>query len=328
MPGITLAGSSTSGQALVNSLPTIYSEFLLLRDATGVMRSCATGMTLKAHEGTTKNIINYGRVVAYNLTDGVDINQAQTLSDAKTSFTPAEVGVQVILGGRTMSRIQDPDLLSRTGRILNNAYDLKEDQDGTVQLASFTTLGGTTTVASPGMIAAVNGRLSMGNSYSSSTPNPEPAPKPWYTVLHPLSCVALAGRLGTFSATAGGGTTYGAAGGAHAGVNVNAAIDSGSIADDVVRRGLEAIGMVSGTIVKQDANIPLDSTGVAATGGGFSQEGLIYVSEIEPQLDPDTSDKSMRGAVELNLWGSYVWGLYRPTNYGVGLQFDASMPTS
>lgn len=326
MPGVTLAGSN---QALSTSLPTIYSEFLLLRDATGVMRSCATTMTLKPHEGTTKNIINYGRVIAFNLTDGVDINQAQTLSDAKTAFTPAEVGVQVILGGRTITRIQDPDLLSRTGRILNNAYDLKEDQDGTVQLASFTTLGTTTTVASPGFIAAVNGRLAMGNSYAAATPNPEPAPKPWYTVLHPLSAVALAGRLGAFNAVpGGGGTTYGAAGGAHAGVNVNAAIDSGSIADDVVRRGLEAIGTVSGTIVKQDANIALDSTGVAATGGGFSQEGLIYVSELEPQLDPDTSDKSMRGAVELNLWGSYVWGLYRPTNYGVGLQFDASMPTS
>lgn len=328
MAGITLAGSATSGQALTTSLPTIFSEFLLLRDATGVMRSCATMMELRAHEGTTKNIVNYGRVVAYNLTDGVDINQAQTLSDAKTSFTPAEVGVQVILGGRTMTRIQDPDLLSRTGRILNNSYDLKEDQDGTVQMASFSVLGGTTTVASPGYIAAVNGRLSMGNSYAAATPNPEPAPDPWYVVLHSLSGVALAGRLAAFNAVPGGtGTTYGAAGGAHVGVN-NVIADSGSRADDIQRQGLKAIGEVSGTIVKLDPNIPLDPTGVAATGAGFSQEGLIYVSELEPRLDPDTSDKSMRGAVELNLWGSYVWGLYRPTNYGVGLQFDASMPTS
>ena len=148
MAGVTLAGAAGSTAALQTSLPTIYSEFLLLRDYTGVIRSTATMMTLKPHEGTTKNIINYSRVQAFNLTDGVDINQAQTLSDTKTSFTPGEVGVQVILGGRTMTRIQDPDLLSRTGRILNTAYDLKEDQDGAGQYTSYTTIGATGTAGS------------------------------------------------------------------------------------------------------------------------------------------------------------------------------------
>lgn len=324
MPGVTLAGSN---QALANSLPTIYSEFLLLRDATGVMRSCATTMELKPHEGTTKNVINYGRVVAYNLTDGVDINQAQTLSDAKTSFTPAEVGVQVILGGRTMSRVQDPDLLSRTGRILNNAYDLKEDQDGCVQLQSFTAIGATGQVIAPGHLAAANGRLAVGNAFAAGV-NPEPAPEPWYTVIHPLTAVALAGRLAPLATTPAGGTAYGVAGGAHAGTSVTIGVDTGGLGERIIREGIGALGMVSGTMVKQDANIPLASTGVDATGASFSKEGLIYVSEIEPKLDPDDSDKSMRGAVELNLWGSYVWGLYRSSVYGVGLTFDASMPTS
>ena len=71
-----LAGS---GQALDASLPTIYREFRLLRDETGVMRSCATSMKLSAHEGSTKYINNYGRVVAYNVSDGADIAQAQDL---------------------------------------------------------------------------------------------------------------------------------------------------------------------------------------------------------------------------------------------------------
>lgn len=324
MAGVTLAGSN---QALSTSLPVIYSEFLLLRDYTGVIRSTATSMTLKPHEGTTKNIINYGRVQAFNLTDGVDINQAQTLSDSKTSLTPAEVGVQAILGGRTMARIQDPDLLARTGRILNNAYDLKEDQDGAVQFQSFAALGATGQVISPGHLAAANGRLSVGNAFSSSS-GPEPAPGPWYAVIHPLSAVALAGRLTPFATTPAGGTAYGAAGGAHAGTSVTVGVDTGGLGASIIREGISALGMVSGTTVKQDANIPLASTGVDATSAAYSKEGLIYVSEIDPQLDPDTSDKSMRGAVELNLWGSYVWGLYRPTQYGVGLTFDASMPTS
>ena len=322
MPGVTLAGSS---QALSTSLPTIFSEFLLLRDATGVMRSCATSMQLRPHEGTTKNIINYGRVVAYNLTDGVDINQAQTLSDAKTSYTPAEVGVQVILGGRTVARVQDPDLLSRTGRILNNAYDLKEDQDGCTQLQSFTAIGATGQVIGPGHLAAANGRLSVGNAFGAGV-NPEPAPDPWYAVIHPLTAVALAGRLVPYATTPAGGTAYGVAGGAHAGTSIT--VSPTEYPADIVRDGIAALGRVAGMTVKQDANIPLLSTGVDATGGAFSKEGLIYVSELEPQMDTDTSDKSMRGAAEINVWGSYVWGLYRPTVYGVGLTFDSSMPTS
>jgi hypothetical protein len=36
----------------------------------------------------------------------------------------------------------------------------------------------------------------------------------------------------------------------------------------------------------------------------------------------------MRGAVELNCWGSYVWGLYRSSAYGCEILVDASMPTS
>ena len=151
MPATTLAGA---GQALDASLPTVYREFRLLRDETGVMRSCATSMTLRAHEGNTKYINNYGRAVAFNVSDGADIQQAQTLADTATGYSPSEVAVQITLGGRTMRRVADPDLMGRTGRILNSAYDLKEDHDGCTQLASFTgtTLGSAGTVISPGHI--------------------------------------------------------------------------------------------------------------------------------------------------------------------------------
>src|SRR3990172_6704768 len=133
VPGITLLGSA---QAL-DLVPTIYSEFKILRDASGVMRSCATDMPLAPNTGPTKNILNYGRGVGYNVADGVDIAQAQTLSDANTTATPSEVAVQVLLAGSTMRRAPDPSLLKRTGTIMHAAYDLKEGSDGTGQLVSF-----------------------------------------------------------------------------------------------------------------------------------------------------------------------------------------------
>jgi len=96
---------------------------------------------------------------------------------------------------------------------------------------------------------------------------------------------------------------------------------------NLLSKGIGGLGMLAGLDVRQDANIPVTSTPSAA-GGAFSKQGMVYVSELEPRLDPDTSDKSLRGAVELNLWGSYVWGVYRAANYGVGITFDASLPTS
>ncbi len=137
-----LAGA---GEALDSSLDTIHSAFNLLRDETGVFRSTATHMTLKPHEGRSKLVNNYNRVVALDIADGVDAQQAQQLADTTTTYTPGEVIVQVLLPGSTMRRVADPELLRRTGRMLNNAYDLKEDQDGGLQMVNWTPIMGVAT---------------------------------------------------------------------------------------------------------------------------------------------------------------------------------------
>lgn len=315
---INLAGA---GEALDGSLPTIFSEFLLLRQETGVMRSTATDMTLTPHEGASKNVNNYGRVTAFNIADGVDIVQAQSLADTTTTYTPGEVAVQVILAGSTMRRVQDPQLMERTGRMLNNAYDLKEDSDGTAQLPSFVPImGASSDIIGPGMLTGAAARLGIGNDRT----NPEPAPTPWFTVLHPLQTHELLARI-TFTDVPTGTTTHIPTTGATNDTVIPGGPNAQSEA--FLRDGIGSLGRFAGATVKTDANISVDSSD-DASGATFSKEGLVYVSEVSPQLDPDTSDKSMRGAVELNLWGSYVWGLYRPDNYGVELLFDASLPTS
>ncbi len=316
---INLAGS---GEALDGSLPTIFSEFKLLRDETGVMRSTATRMDLTPHEGASKNVNNYGRVIAFDVADGVDITQAQSLADTTTTYTPGEMAVQVIMAGSTMRRVQDPQLQERTGKMLNNAYDLKEDSDGASQLSSFVPIMGVGgDFIGPGMITGAAARLGIGND----TANPEPAPKPWFTVLHPLQAHELLARIVPFTDVPTGTLTHiPTTGGTNDTVGPGA---GGSIGEDFMRRGIGSLGTYAGTTVKLDANLTVDS-GSDASGATFSQEGLNFVSEVEPTFAPDTSDESMRGAVELNLWGSYVWGLYRSSNYGVELLFDASLPTS
>jgi hypothetical protein len=317
----TLAGA---GQALDSSLPTVYRIFNTLRDEAGVARSCATGLTLGAHEGAVKYINNYGRAVAFNLQDGADMAQQQTLADTATGYQPTEVGVQITLGGRTMRRVADPDLMGRTAKILHNAYDLKEDGDGCTQLASFTgtTLGSAGVVVSPGIISAGAARVMVGNSRT----NPEPPNGDIFALIHPLSAHALHGRLIPYSNVPTGTNVYGADNGAHAGVTVT---NGGMTAsgDELRRKGYKAIGMVGGAIVKTDANIAVDASN-DATGAVFAKEGFIHVTELEPSLKWDTSDVSMRGAAEGNLFGSFVWGQYRAAQWGNPVTVDASLPTT
>jgi hypothetical protein len=317
--GAVLAGSN---QSLDSSLNTIYEGFMLLRDDTGVARSCATTMKLSPHEGASKNINNYNRVTAYSVGDGVDISQAQQLADTTTTYTPGEVAVQVVLAGSTMRRVADPALESRTGRILNNAYDLKEDQDGCAQFSSFTPIMGVANnVLGVGEYFGAMTRLMIGNNRAT----PEPPPEPYYIVDHPVKLQVLAGRLMGISSTASGGAAYTPATVAN-NLTVGASGTS-TMAQEMFKRGLNALGTFYGATVKRDANIAVDASD-DCSGAAFSKEGFIYISEVEPRLDADTSDKSMRGAVELNVWGSYVWGLYRAGAYGVEILGDATLPAA
>ena len=315
MPITNLAGV---GESLDGSLNTIFSEFNLLRDVSGTFRSIATRFDLKPHEGRSKNINNYNRVVAFNLDDGVDMQQGQALADTTTTYTPGEVGVQVLLPGSTMRRVADPDLLKRTGRMLNNAYDLKEDQDGGLQMVNFTPImGAATAILSPHEYLGAVQRLSIGNNRA----NPEPPPLPYFIVDHPIKLGVLAGKLTPLSTDATGGADY---------VNTVATgqtVGPGrtDFGDSLLKQGIGALGMFWGATVKSSANLLPDSDD-DVSGAALTKEGLIYVSEVEPRSDPDTSDKSLRGAVELNYWGSYVWGLYRAGAYGVEILGDATMP--
>ena len=319
MPGDNLLGDA---EALDGSLNTIFSEFKLLRDETGVFRSTATKMQLKPHEGRSKNVNNYNRVVALDLADGQDLQQMQQLADTTTSFSPGEVGVQVLLPGSTMRRIADPDLLRRTGRMLANAYDLKEDQDGGLQMVNFTPIMGLAgDILGPQEYLGALQRLSIGNNRA----NPEPPPGQVFLVDHPLKLGVLATRLVPF-ADQPIGTTAMSPGTADTGRAVGPGA-GGSLSDDIIKRGIGALGQFWGATVKKSANLLPDGSD-DVSGGAYVSEGLIYVSELEPRSDPDTSNKSLRGAVELNYWGSYVWGVYRAGAYGVEVLGDASMPVA
>ena len=320
MPGSpTLAGPT---QALDSSLNTIYSEFRMLRDETGVCRKVSSHFQLKPHTGVSKNILHYGRLEAFDLSDGVDMVQSQTLADTNTAYTPAEVGVQMVLPKSTLRRVADPELLRRTGRMMNNAYDLKEDSDGTAQFASFTPIMGSAgTVLGIGHLLAAGAVLRIGNS----TADPEPAPQPYFGVLHPNQMAIVAGRLIPLSDDSRGQADSSLAVGV-IGSQVDLGGRSGKYSDEIITKGPSAVGRLFDIEFYTDANITVDAS-ADASGAVFAKEGFIYVSEVEPVMEPDEKDASLRG-MELNLWGSYVWGLYRSGAFGVEILMDCTTPTS
>jgi hypothetical protein len=310
-----LAGT---GEALDASLNTIISEFYRLRDETPTLKEYATRFTLAPHSGRSKVILDYGRLIARDLSDGVDLVEAQDLSDAQTAYSPNEVGLKVILPRTTVRRVADPDLMAQTGRMMAAAYYLKEDTDGTGEFDSFTTatLGAAGTVLSPGLVSAGVAGLRVGNNLTT----PEPAPEPYVGVFHPASIHSVAMRIIPLTDVPTGTNVYvPTAAGATVGPGRTA------FGDKVLQQGTKAIGTLAGATMVGNANIAVD-TNNDAEGAVFSKEGLIYVSEFEPEEDTE-NDASLRGK-ELVFTGSYVWGVHRPAAYGITVTVDAVLPTA
>lgn len=318
MAGITLLGAT---QSLQNSVNTIVSEFRLKRQDSGITRRLATQYKLEPHTGTTKYIDFYNQVSAFSLTDGLDMQQAQTIADNQVAYVPGEVGVQLVIADTTLRRSADPDLMMRAGRIAANAVDLKEDQDGCAQAANFTAGGsggipGTGATLSIGSFASARSRLRTGNSTTTAMP----APPPYYGVFHPYSLQALWGKMiplaGGPAATASYTVTTTASG-------VAAGGRPGS--DDFIRGGVKAVTNISGIDIFEDANVSVTST-PDAKNFIFSKEGFIYVLELAPYYAAQR-DESLR-ATELNIVCSYVFGTYLGANYGVYSLADATTPTA
>ena len=316
MPGLNLLGT---GEALDASLNTIISEFYLTRDEEVMLKKLARQHELREHSGRSYVLNTYSRVTARDLSDGVDITEGQDLADAQSTYSPAEVGLKVIVPRTTVRRIADPSLMENVGRMLSAAYNLKEEQDGTAQFDSFTiTRGSAGTVMGVGHIASAVSALGVGNSVTV----PEPAPGPYSAVFHPCTLHAILMRMAPVTDVPTGTNAY-LPTTANRADTVGAGMTERSHV--LLEQGIKAIKMMGGAQVHASANVLADASNDAKSGV-FSKEGLRYISEFEPTVEK-TDDKSLRG-MEVVIAGSYAWGVYKPAVFGVEMLFDAIIPTS
>ncbi len=305
------------GEALDTSEPTILSEFLATREDLGVVRNSSTHRQMRAHTGRNYNVINYGRLRAYQVNIGVPTAMAQELADDLTTFSPNEVSVKVARSGAAQRRSGDANLDAEIGFEMALAYDRTEEQEGTAQFSSFTSIVGAAGVAcSPGHLGAMDARLGYGNSRST----PEAVPAPWNYIAHPIHKAIVAGRLVPYEAiTAGGGAAYDGTTGS--GVRVGAG--RGQLSDDIIKRGVGAIGMFSGHPFKTTPYINVDSSDDASMVLA-AEHGIYYINEKAYTVKEKELERDGR---EFLGWGAYAFGLYKVGVYGVEGLFDATEMT-
>lgn len=305
-----------SGQALDDSSPTILSEFKATREDLGVVRNSATHKQMKPHTGVNYNIVNYNRLRAYVVAPNSPTALSQELADNLSTYTPNEVSVKVSVAGAALRRSADAGLAKEVGYEMAIAYDRTEEQEGASQFSSFSSVVGSAgTAASPGALHAMATRLGYGNDRAT----PEAPPKPWYYVMHPIHQAVVAGRLVPFTDVPVGTNVYtGAANGVTVGPGRT------QFGDEIIKRGVGALGMLNGAMFKTTPYIPVDSSD-DCSGALFSQDGFLYISEVAYKVDPKNLERDGKEWVG---WGAYAFGLYKLASYGVEGLFDATQLTA
>jgi hypothetical protein len=278
-------GDTTTAQ-LTDTIPTIIESAQFTRMHKNVMRGLS--WNVRKGKGSTVNIPYFNTAVSHQLSEGIDMVNAETMLDTNVQVTPYEAGLKIVL---TKNVVEDDneDLIRAAGRLMGDSYELKVDQDLLGRLANGTnTVGGASTTLTMGQIAAGRALLA-GNPVSAGGP----APLPYTFVHHPFVTLDIVDILTPLLPAAG--TTQSAA---------------GAMADAVLRE--YAVGRLFGMPVVEDGNVPLTGTsdykgGIFATGPNGA---ILYCPAREPTIERDGGDgydASLRG-----------WELVYVGRYGVG----------
>jgi hypothetical protein len=274
------------------------------------MRNLIFSDDLPEGEGQIYELTELARVTAYALTEGVDMAQAQQITDAHLEVTPAEYGAQVFISDLAKNQIsRRTNLMRMAGQILGNAFITKEDVDLISLMDGFSVaLGGAATALVPGYImaagAAIKGGGQAAAAITAGTQEPGPDPIQGVFTSAQMHAVRKAIALGTM-------TTSGV-------------VQPRSDLADAVLKGA-SVGKIGDVNVYLDDNIGKDASD-DAKGGVFSKQALVHIGFAGgPKMEPER-DASMRGT-ELNIVGIYGTGEWKDA-WGREMLFDAAAPTS
>ena len=279
-----------------------------LQERPGVIWRNIRSETLPENEGPSVRIPKFGTVTTYALTEGVDMAQAQEITDTAMNITPAEFGAQVVLSDMMLMTVRD-DFMRVAGRILGDSFDRQREQTLSDDLDSFSVaLGSAGTALNIGHLMAAHASVKYtAPANGTAGRGGEPAPDPINAFLTPAQIHSLrktlAGGVGAAAAT--------------------------QISPETERMGRVegsfTIDGIPGLTVNSSININKD-TSDDAKGGVLSKEALIGVQLGDgPDVEKER-DASLR-AYELNFVGRWARGEY-DDDWGREMLFDSALPTS
>ena len=252
-----------------------------------------TKMTLGPGEKSLY-IPKFGGVTAKDLTDGVDMTEAQSLTITGTTHATDEAGCKVIITKKLRNQLKE-DAYKAAGKVIGNAMAKKIDVDGLTLFSGLDSGVG----AAAGTISLDYLQAAVSQMYGQS----EPVPEPFVSVLHPYHLHEFVDLLATPASN----------------TMASGELQKGALA--TYFRGTEKL---FGTAVYSTGNVPVDSADDAYSAV-FSKLAFIYLVGWEPENWVE-EDKSLRGW-EMGIVADYAM-VEEDGTYGRYLLFDASMPTS
>ena len=249
---------------------------------------------LQSSQGRYLNIPKFGDLEAQDATEGVEVDNPQTITTSNVQVEPLEIVAQVLLTDRAI-RTSGENQVRAAGKNLGDAMRKKLDKKGLAEYDNFVThaLGGAATTITVGHITAAVARLKGGD---------EPAPGPIYCVLRPEQMRVILNSIaptGTYPIPQG----------------VSQEVVEEYLAHDFKLFGLQG-GYQSGNLDRTaDAN-------QTAKGAIFSKDATVYV----PADEMDIEKERLRGWL-FQASHDFAFKHYNEA-WGVEMQFAAPDPTS
>lgn len=292
-----MASGWTTTSALADSLDDVRSSARIVREDVGVMSQLVDKQTLGEGIGLSWQEISYAQLVAQAITETTELDNPQQISDTLLTITPTVVGMETFILDKVQARINKKGF-AKMGLLAQNAIQRKKDEDGLTLFAS------ATSTSDPGAGATLTSGYIASAAYNISSNTTEPGPKPIRCVLHGFQLKDLFDEL-----VAGVGTSV---------------VSEGPTAH-VFQNRFDL--PIAGCEVYEDGNITIDAS-ADATGGVFSEQGIILVQGRAPRIIEVRNEKRGGGGYHIYHYDEYAYGERSSGNWVYSMVSDATAPTS
>lgn len=275
-----------------------------MQERPGVIWANIRKEILPTGQGGAVNIPKYGTVSTFALTEGIDMSQAQEITDTGLAITPAEFGAQVVITDLQLMTTKD-EFFRVAGKLLGDSFDRQREQTLCDDMDNFSVaLGAAAAALNVGNVMAGYASLKYNAPADAAAGRGgEPAPDPVYGFFTPAQIHSLRKTM---------------VGGIGAAANTQ-------VAPDLSRTDYQDQFMVGGVNVRGTINFNKD-TSDDAKGGIISKEALIGV-QLGAGADAEKERDASLRAWEVNFVGRWARAEYNDA-WGREALFDSALPTS